>query len=55
MDLDLTFQQQLTIFIASVITGAATAPVAGAGLIMLVVVLNAVGLPLEGIALDHRG
>lgn len=49
--IDLTFQQQLTIFITSVITGAATAPVAGAGLIMLVVVLNAVGLPLEGIAL----
>ncbi len=48
---NLDLQQQLTIFIASVITGAATAPVAGAGLIMLVVVLNAVGLPLEGVAL----
>ena len=42
---------QLTIFVASLITGAATAPVAGAGLIMLVVVLKAAGLPIEGVAL----
>lgn len=48
---DLNVTQQLTIFITCVITGAATAPVAGAGLIMLVVVLNAVGLPIEGMAL----
>lgn len=48
---DLSFTQQITIFITCVITGAATAPVAGAGLIMLVVVLRAVGLPVEGIAL----
>ncbi len=48
---DLTFAQHISIFIACIITGAATAPVAGAGLIMLVVVLNAVGLPVEGIAL----
>ncbi len=49
--IDLSFSQQLSIFITCIITGAATAPVAGAGLIMLVVVLNAVGLPAEGIAL----
>ena len=48
---ELGFSQLLSIFIACVITGAATAPVAGAGLIMLVVVLKAVGLPEEGIAL----
>jgi Na+/H+-dicarboxylate symporter len=48
---DLTFAQHVSIFITCIITGAATAPVAGAGLIMLVVVLNAVGLPVEGIAL----
>jgi proton glutamate symport protein len=48
---ELSFTQQLTIFITCVITGAATAPVAGAGIIMLVVVLKAVGLPVEGIAL----
>lgn len=48
---ELTIPMQLTIFIASLITGAATAPVAGAGLIMLVVVLKAAGLPLEGVAL----
>lgn len=48
---DLSFAQQLSIFITCIITGAATAPVAGAGLIMLVVVLKAVGLPEEGIAL----
>ncbi|CAN5670499.1 hypothetical protein BH10BAC5_BH10BAC5_14600 [soil metagenome] len=42
---------QFTIFITCVITGAATAPVAGAGIIMLVVVLKAANLPLEGIAL----
>ena len=49
--IDLSFAQHLSIFITCIITGAATAPVAGAGLIMLVVVLNAVGLPVEGIAL----
>jgi Na+/H+-dicarboxylate symporter len=48
---DLSFSQILSIFITCIITGAATAPVAGAGLIMLVVVLKAVGLPEEGIAL----
>jgi len=48
---ELTLPMQLTIFIASLITGAATAPVAGAGLIMLVVVLKAAGLPVEGVAL----
>ncbi len=48
---DLSLTQQLSIFITCIITGAATAPVAGAGLIMLVVVLKAVGLPVEGIAL----
>ena len=47
----MSLAQQFTIFITCIITGAATAPVAGAGLIMLVVVLNAVGLPVEGIAL----
>ncbi len=49
--IDLSFAQQISIFITCIITGAATAPVAGAGLIMLVVVLNAVGLPVEGVAL----
>lgn len=48
---ELTIPMQLTIFVASLITGAATAPVAGAGLIMLVVVLKAAGLPIEGVAL----
>lgn len=48
---ELTIPMQLTIFVASLITGAATAPVAGAGLIMLVVVLKAAGLPAEGVAL----
>ncbi len=48
---ELNFNLLLTIFITCVITGAATAPVAGAGIIMLVVVLKAAGLPLEGIAL----
>src|SRR5436853_4576302 len=38
---ELTLAMQLTIFITCVITGAATAPVAGAGIIMLVVVLQA--------------
>lgn len=48
---ELTIPMQITIFIASLITGAATAPVAGAGLIMLVVVLKTAGLPVEGAAL----
>ena len=47
----LDFAAQFTIFITCVITGAATAPVAGAGIIMLVVVLKAANLPLDGIAL----
>lgn len=49
--IDLSFAQQLSIFITCVITGAATPPVAGAGLIMLYVVMQTVGLPGEGIAL----
>jgi Na+/H+-dicarboxylate symporter len=48
---ELSIPMMLTIFVASLITGAATAPVAGAGLIMLVVVLKAAGLPIEGVAL----
>lgn len=49
--LDLSFVQLLTVVITTVLASIGTAGVPGAGLIMLTMVLTAVGLPLEGIAL----
>ena len=49
--LDLTFMQLLTVVITTVLASVGTAGVPGAGMIMLAMVLGAVGLPLEGIAL----
>jgi Na+/H+-dicarboxylate symporter len=48
MDLDLS--QQLTIVLTATLASIGTAGVPGVGLIMLVIVLEAVGIPLEGIA-----
>jgi len=48
---DLTLVQQLTIVITAVLASIGTAPVPGVGIIMLVMILNAVHIPPEGIAL----
>lgn len=49
--MDLTLVQQLTIILTSVLASIGTAPVPGAGIIMLVVILESVGVPSSGIAL----
>jgi len=49
--LDLSFMQLVTVVLTTVLASIGTAGVPGAGLIMLTMVLTAVGLPLEGIAL----
>ena len=49
--LDLTFMQLITVVITTVLASIGTAGVPGAGMIMLAMVLGAIGLPLEGIAL----
>jgi Na+/H+-dicarboxylate symporter len=49
--LDLTLAQQATIVLTATLASIGTAGVPGAGLIMLTMVLSAVNLPLEGIAL----
>ena len=48
---DLTFMQLITVIITTVLASIGTAGVPGAGMIMLAMVLGAIGLPLEGIAL----
>lgn len=49
--LDLTMMQIVTVVITTVLASIGTAGVPGAGMIMLAMVLSAIGLPLEGIAL----
>ena len=48
---DLTLGQQLTIVMTAVLASIGTAGVPGSGMIMLAMVLQSVGLPVEGIAL----
>lgn len=48
---DLNLVQQLTIVITAVLASIGTAPVPGVGIIMLVMILNAVHIPPQGIAL----
>jgi len=50
-DLELTFSQQLMVIMTSTVASLGTAGVPGAGLIMLTMVLQSVGLPSEGMAL----
>jgi len=49
--IDLTLGQMITIAATATIASIGTAGVSGAGVIMLAMVLEAVGLPVEGIAL----
>jgi Na+/H+-dicarboxylate symporter len=49
--LDLSLSAQLTILLTAVLASIGTAPVPGVGLIMLIIVLRAVNIPEEGIAL----
>ncbi len=48
---DLTFSQQITIILTATLSSIGTAGVPGSGMIMLTMVLQSVGLPIEGIAL----
>lgn len=49
--LELTLGQQLTVILTATLASIGTAGVPGAGMIMLAMVLQSVGLPVEGIAL----
>lgn len=49
--IELTLSNYITIIITSTLASIGTAGVPGAGLIMLSLVLNSVGLPIEGVAL----
>ncbi len=51
LGLDLDFTAQLTIVLTALLASIGAAPVPGAGLIMLVIILEAIGVPSEGIAL----
>jgi len=49
--IELTFSQMLTIVLTATLASIGTAGVPGAGMVMLAMVLQSVGLPVEGIAL----
>lgn len=49
--INLTFNQMLTIVLTATLASIGTAGVPGAGMVMLAMVLQSVGLPVEGIAL----
>jgi len=49
--MDLDFGQQLTIVLTATLASIGSAAVPGAGIVMLVIVLTAIGVPSEGIAL----
>lgn len=49
--LDLSLTEQLTILFTAILASIGTAPVPGVGLIMLVMILNSVHIPPQGIAL----
>ena len=50
-EVPLTFDQMMMIVLTGTLASIGTAGVPGAGLIMLAMVLQSVGLPLEGLAL----
>ena len=49
--IELTLVQQLTIVLTATLASIGSAGVPGAGIVMLIIVLNSVGLPVEGLAL----
>lgn len=49
--LDLSIAEQLTVVLTAVLASIGTAPVPGVGIIMLVMILQSVNIPAEGIAL----
>jgi Na+/H+-dicarboxylate symporter len=49
--MDLSLVQQLTIVLTAVLASIGTAGIPGAGIVMLAIVLNSVGIPLQGIAI----
>jgi Na+/H+-dicarboxylate symporter len=49
--LDLSFAQMATILLTSMLSAVGTAPVPGVGIIMLIMVLQSVGVPAQGIGL----
>lgn len=49
--IDLSFTQQLTVVLTALLAAVGSAGIPMAGLVMMTIVLNAVGLPLEGIGL----
>ncbi len=51
LGMDLTFTAQLTIILTAVLASIGTAAVPSAGIIMLVIILEAIGVPSAGIAL----
>ena len=51
LGMELNFAAQLTIVLTALLASIGTAPVPGAGVIMLVIILEAIGVPSEGIAL----
>lgn len=50
-NIDLSFTDQLLIIITATLASVGSAGVPGAGMVMLAIVLNSVGIPVEGIAL----
>lgn len=48
---DLTLTQMITIVLTATVASIGTAGVPGSGLVMLTMVLQSVGLPIEGVAL----
>jgi len=49
--IDLSLSEQLTIVVTALLASIGAAAVPGAGIIMLIIVLTAVGLPVEGIVI----
>ena len=49
--MDLSFPQQVTIVLTATLASIGTAGIPGAGIVMLAIVLNSVGIPLQGIAI----
>jgi len=49
--MDLSLGAQITIVLTAVLASVGTAAVPGAGIVMLIIILEAIGVPIEGIAL----